>query len=301
MEFYWVNLGTTHKAVVDQNFLWAPLSPTGDNGKVVTRVHWDNVGHVEKGDLIFCCYNQRISFLAIARANSYRGIRPANSSFNEWDEIGNRVDVDIIDIDRKIHRDEISAEFIERFDKRTGPSVFNNKATLNQIYMAHLPADAGLFLLEAVHQAGLFEQAAIESGEVSNQRISQTTREALVQARVGQGKFRADLIQRWSGKCALTGLANINLMVASHIDAWALCDNKARLDPDNGLLLAPHIDRLFDRGLITFEAHGKLQISDKLGSEERYIFALDRFNGIETLTPGNVAYLERHRARFGYL
>lgn len=300
MEFYWVNLGTTHKAVVDQRFLWAPLSPMGDNGKVVTRVHWDNVGNVAKGDLVFCCYDQRISFLAIARADSYRGTRPVNASFNEWDSIGNRVDVDIIEIDRRIHRDEISSEFIERFDKRTGPSVFNNKATLNQIYMAHLPADAGLFLLETVHQAGLFEQAAIESGEAPHQRISQTTREALVQARIGQGKFRADLIQRWNGRCALTGLSNINLMVASHIDAWALCDNQARLDPDNGLLLAPHIDRLFDRGLITFEADGELRISGNLNDEARYIFALDRFGGIETLTLGNRAYLAKHRARFEF-
>ena len=85
MEFYWVNLGTTHKAVIDQQFLWAPLSPVGENGKEITRAHWNNVANIKAGDLIFCCYNQRISFLAIARIASYRGTRPANTSFNEWD------------------------------------------------------------------------------------------------------------------------------------------------------------------------------------------------------------------------
>jgi len=106
MEFYWVNIGTTHKTVIDQHFLWAPKSSVNKVGNEVTRFYWDNVGQVRQGDIIFCCYNQRISFLAIADGDPYSEKRPMTRSFREWDAVGNRVDVQIVELDRKVHRDE---------------------------------------------------------------------------------------------------------------------------------------------------------------------------------------------------
>lgn len=301
MEFYWVNIGTTHRTVIDQHFLWAPKSSVNKVGNEVTRLYWDNVGKVRQGDIIFCCYNQRISFLAIADGNSYTEERPMSRSFGEWDAVGNRVDVQIVELDRKIHRDEISSEFIARFNNRSTPSLFSAQARLNQIYMAHLPADAGMYLLEAVNQTARSEDAFIRAGTTEPTKISPTTREALVMARLGQGKFRADLIKRWDGRCALTGLQNVNLMVASHINSWVLSDNIERLDVENGLLLAPHIDRLFDQGLISFSDNGSLQISPALNGGDRVIFGLDRFTKIEALSMRNLFYLERHRRRFNFL
>lgn len=300
MEFYWVNIGGTHKTVIDQHFLWAPISSISKIGNEITRLYWDNVANVRRGDVIFCCYNKHISFLALAQTDAYQQERPYNQSFKEWDEIGNRVDVEIIEIDRKITRDEISADFIARFDDRSSPSLFSNRKTLNQIYMAHLPADAGMFLLEATQQSKLLDEALIDAGNASSKKISKTTRESLIQARLGQGKFRADLIKRWDGKCALTGLQNINLMVASHIDAWALCNNEERLDVNNGLLLASHIDRLFDQGLISFSDSGQLQISQKLNPEDGYILGLDRYTHLRALTPANLGYLAKHRRRYNF-
>ena len=84
--------------------------------------------------------------------------------------------------------------------------------------------------------------------------IPSTTREALVQARVGQGKFRSDVTDLW-GKgevCALTGLDVPELLVASHINPWRDSNDDERLDPCNGLLLATHVDKLFDRYLLSF-------------------------------------------------
>lgn len=301
MEFYWVNIGGTHKTVIDQHFLWAPKSSVSKVGNEVTRLYWDNVGKVRQGDIIFCCYDQRISFLAIADDDSYTEARPMSRAFQQWDVIGNRVDVQIVEIDRKVHRDEIATEFMARFNNRSAPSLFSNQATLNQIYMAHLPADAGMYLLEAVNQLARCEEAFISSGAPDSAKISATTREALVMSRIGQGKFRADVIKRWGGQCALTGLQNVNLMVASHINAWALSNNAERLDVENGLLLAPHIDRLFDQGLISFSETGALQVSPLLSSKDGVIFGLDRFTQIQSLSKGNLFYLERHRRRFNFI
>lgn len=51
------------------------------------------------------------------------------------------------------------------------------------------------------------------------------------------------------------------LLIASHIKPWRLCNNSERLDGNNGLLLSPHIDRLFDQGWITFSNNGDLMCS----------------------------------------
>ena len=84
--------------------------------------------------------------------------------------------------------------------------------------------------------------------------LKPTTREALVQARLGQGKFRSDLVSLWEkGEiCALTGIDAPELLTASHIKPWRDSDDMERLDPCNGLLLVAHVDRAFDRNLLSF-------------------------------------------------
>jgi HNH endonuclease len=63
---------------------------------------------------------------------------------------------------------------------------------------------------------------------------------ALVESRLGQGRFRQDLLSLWSRQCAVTGLGVAELLRASHIKPWRSSDNVERLDQYNGVLLAPH-------------------------------------------------------------
>jgi putative restriction endonuclease len=50
-------------------------------------------------------------------------------------------------------------------------------------------------------------------------------------------------------------------LVASHCKPWRNSTNEERLNGENGLLLTPSIDHLFDRGFIGFENNGELIIS----------------------------------------
>jgi predicted restriction endonuclease len=50
-------------------------------------------------------------------------------------------------------------------------------------------------------------------------------------------------------------------LIASHIKPWRSANNQERIDGSNGLLLAPHVDLLFDRGLISFTDEGSLLVS----------------------------------------
>lgn len=85
-----------------------------------------------------------------------------------------------------------------------------------------------------------------------------TERAYLAKARIGQGRFRADVIDGWGhGEvCVITGTAVPEMLVASHIKPWRKSSNGERLDWMNGLLLVANADRLFDRHLLSFSRRG---------------------------------------------
>lgn len=105
---------------------------------------------------------------------------------------------------------------------------------------------------------------------LATKNIGETEKSNLVKSRVGQGTFRQKLVAYWSG-CSVTGFKDTNLLVASHIKPWSASNNTERLDPFNGLLLIPNLDKAFDSGFITFSETGEIMISpllterDKLG------------------------------------
>ena len=85
----------------------------------------------------------------------------------------------------------------------------------------------------------------------------------LVKSRRGQGVFRDNVIQI-EKYCRVTGVRAIEHLRASHIKPWAKSDDLEKVDGNNGLLLSPHVDHLFDRGWIRFEADGTMITSPKL-------------------------------------
>lgn len=97
--------------------------------------------------------------------------------------------------------------------------------------------------------------------------IPETEKMAIVQSHIGQGLFRKQLIDKYHGRCVITGIDQQKLLVASHIKPWAASDNQERLQVDNGLLLSATYDRLFDSGLITFDKNGRIYLSSFIGVE----------------------------------
>ena len=102
----------------------------------------------------------------------------------------------------------------------------------------------------------------------SNLNISITERESIVKARIGQGKFREQLLAKY-GSCIISGIDISKALVASHIKPWAVSTNEERISVNNGLLLSATYDRLFDSGLITFASEGKLIVSRFISEDNR--------------------------------
>lgn len=104
--------------------------------------------------------------------------------------------------------------------------------------------------------------------------LDETEKSVLMNTRLGQGLFRKQLITYWDG-CAVTGYKDVRLLVASHIKPWRSADNRERLDTYNGILLLPNLDKVFDRGFVSFDEKGRLLISKELEQPEKLGLDLD--------------------------
>lgn len=119
-------------------------------------------------------------------------------------------------------------------------------------------------------------------------------KEAIVKVRINQDKFRDGLLKKYSAHCCLCGVNSEALLIASHIKPWTDSDSHEKLDLENGLLLCPNHDKLFDSGLISFKDDGKIIISEQLNSTNR-IFMNVNDNMRVSITHENVKYIKYHR------
>ena len=126
--------------------------------------------------------------------------------------------------------------------------------------------------------------------------VGDTTRRQVIEARVGQGIYRERLLAKWDNACAVTGLATPDFLVASHARPWKGATNAERLDGDNGLPLLPNLDKLFDKGFITFEDDGVIRISSVLPPEAYGPMGVDpTMTLVKPLNPAQKGYMKYHR------
>jgi len=81
--------------------------------------------------------------------------------------------------------------------------------------------------------------------------------------RLHQSFFRDAVLSSYDGRCAVTGLSLTECLIASHIIPWSE-SVEARANPRNGICLSATIDRLFDRGLLTFHDDLSIVISPRI-------------------------------------
>lgn len=99
--------------------------------------------------------------------------------------------------------------------------------------------------------------------EIEIAPIQETEKEQVIKSRIGQSSFKKALLAR-EKKCKLCGVVDEAFLIASHIKPWSVSNNEERLDVNNGLLLCPNHDALFDKGFISFLENGETVVSDRL-------------------------------------
>ena len=126
--------------------------------------------------------------------------------------------------------------------------------------------------------------------------VGATSARRETEVRTKQRLFRERLIGVEKG-CRLTGIEDLRFLRASHIKPWADSTHSERVDGENGLLLAPHADLLFDRGWISFSSSGRLLISNDLPKDiqARLGLNLDASLRYGNFSRKQLNFLEFHR------
>lgn len=125
--------------------------------------------------------------------------------------------------------------------------------------------------------------------------VNPTEIQQLIKARRGQGVFRRNVAKK-EPCCRLTGIVDERHLIASHIKPWKSCTNTERLDGDNGLLLSPNVDHLFDKGHISFADTGDLLISQTVGHQLYELLGIPaEGTNCGSFSPKQREYLSYHR------
>jgi predicted restriction endonuclease len=119
-------------------------------------------------------------------------------------------------------------------------------------------------------------------------------RKQVIDSRIGQGEFRDKILERY-GACIVTKVTEKSLLVASHIMPWRISKVDACLDENNGLLLSPHIDRLFDQGFISFADNGDLMVKDESIREVLKMWRIEYPLNVGSFNVKQKKYLKYHR------
>jgi hypothetical protein len=278
MRYWWVNQNQTYAHEVGGGYLWSPKVKS-DGG---ANAFYDFMREVSPGDVIFSFSGTYIKAIGIAASHCYESPKPIEfgNAGAYWDKIGWRVDVRFIELNGAIR----PAYYMDRLGpllpQKYAPLQQNGKG-LQGVYLASLSqkfAEALVDIIgyeartlisgvrvkdsiEAPTAVGLVEWEEHELAKVAqNVLIPETTRKAVVLARRGQGLFKQNVLN-YESRCRITGVDKIEHLRASHCKPWRDSTNEERLVGENGLLLTPSIDHLFDRGFISFEKSGEVLIS----------------------------------------
>ncbi|HCL4203439.1 TPA: HNH endonuclease [Pseudomonas aeruginosa] len=187
-------------------------------------------------------------------------------------------------------------DIVDSFQITSGREIKFPKAFVDMISPVVLENPESSFIVTVLDAV---DQKDDQVGSTKDLANLITARATTIMARVGQQKFRKQLMSFWDDACALSGVKEPKLLIASHIVPWSQSKTDAKLDPFNGLLLAPDYDRLFDQGLISFRDDGSIlltSIAEKLPAE----FGLSKSMKLRKLNSKHFPYLAAHRKTFGF-
>ena len=313
MKYWWVNQNQTYRAEFGGGYIWSPKR----NKNGARNQFYENMRNVAPGDLIFSFRDTFIGAMGTAVSYCYDAPKPEEfgPAGANWEKNGWKVDVQYNEAKVPIR----PKEHIERI-RPLLPSKYSplqeSGDGLQSVYLAEVPPNMASLLLELLQAAGntirpdvppqieggrrdqVIEnmEDAIELLIMNSPEVASTEKEQLTKARRGQGKFKAN-VQQIEKACRVTGISDNRFLIASHIKPWRAASNTERLDGENGLLLAPNVDFLFDRGFISFADDGTILISPVADKEcvRRLGVPVDHSFSVGRFTPKQKEYLSYHR------
>jgi len=301
MRYWWVNQNQTYRHEVQGGFLWSPK--TNRDGR--RNRFYDNMTETRPGDLVLSFCDTQIMAIGVVDSKAVSAEKPNFGAVgNQWANEGWLVPVEFRELARPVRPKDFIAELLPHLSGRYDPLQQNGNGNQG-VYLAEVSeAFVQVVLAKAGHTIADFianedtdgepEEFAAQKALEGRTDIGETQKQQLILARRGQGIFKAN-VRLNEQVCRVTGITDPRLLVASHIKPWARSTDREKLDGCNGLLLSPHIDRLFDRGLITFSDDGALLKSSQLDPAVLEAWGIPEGKNVGAFSPEQAAYLAYHR------
>ena len=307
MAFWWVNHKQTYRQETVGGYVWSPK--TKANGAL--NISYDNLTRCHSGDVVFSYAKGLISQIGLVKAGAISAPKPAEfgPAGESWNQDGWLV---------RVNWRLLKVPFVpQTFFGLIQPLLPNRHSPIstttgrgNQgMYLAALSESLGRLLLQLIEehadpavsmQLVLAEEGAFTAALLDDIKQllvevpSSTERDALTKARLGQGLFR-QRVSELEPACRVTGLARQEFLVASHIKPWRSCNNRERLSGANGLLLSPHVDKLFDRHWISFDTGGELIWHHEAAGEALRCWGIERATLIRPFEREQESFMAAHR------
>ncbi|AWL07583.1 HNH endonuclease [Massilia oculi] len=301
--YWWVNQNQTYKTEVPGGFLWSPK--TRADG--VRNQFYDNMMDVNIGDVVFSFCDTRIKAIGVAIGKAETSTKPDfGDAGASWAKDGWLVPVEFKELHSQIrpkdHIEAIRAHLPAKYSP-----LQESGDGLQSVYLAAVPASMADVLATLIGKEFTLTLKALQ-GELDESEIAAdqqeeairgrtdigaTTKTQLVNARRGQGVFKANVRLNEKG-CRITGVTDPLHLRASHIKPWKDSSDDEKLNGCNGLLLAPHIDHLFDRGLISFSSDGRLLISKQLDQMILAKWGIPEVKYVGTFNSDQIEFLRYH-------
>jgi putative restriction endonuclease len=301
--FWWVNHNQTAKEEITGGYIWSPK--TNRNG--LSNQTYGNLQKIKKGDLVFSYSQAQISALGTVVEEAISSIRPVEFTLphDQWNSDGWLVKVDWMQIEHPYSPKENFQKIQHLLPEKFSP--INRRGNGNQpFYLIAINYDLGDYLLDELERENskvslikIYERTRREECEVNvimDSCLSVTEKDQLVKARIGQGIFRRNL-ENIEDKCRVTNVSDNRVLIASHIKPWRLSTNSERLDGANGLLLSPHIDKLFDNGWMTISEDSKILCFDQKIKDILIQWNVDIDKDLGNFSNRQKEYLAYHRLK----
>ncbi|MBI5838397.1 MAG: HNH endonuclease [Candidatus Eisenbacteria bacterium] len=309
MRYWWVNQNQTSRQEIEGGYLWSPKRRADG----VLNPFYDFMREVSPGDIVFSFAGTFIIALGFAASHAYEAPKPLEfgSKGAYWNQIGWRVDVRFTRLTGAVRPKDHIRVLAPLLPEKYSP-LRRSGDGLQGVYLTQLSSEFAGAIVNLIGReaqelmrgtkvadtsqiqpaVGLVEWEEHQIADLSrDESLPETTREALILARRGQGLFKAR-VRALERACRVTRVDRIEHLRASHCKPWRDSSNEERLDPENGLLLTPSIDHLFDRGFIGFANDGELLISPVAHRE-----SLERM-GVDSGRPANVGEFSAGQRRF---
>ena len=302
MRYWWVNQNQTYRHEVAGNFLWSPKKRSDGS----RNEFYDTMRRVAPGDIVFSFCDTRIKAIAVVTGAAQTSPKPdfGNAGLN-WSMEGWLVPVNYEELIDPIRpKDHIAA--LRPFLPEKYSPLQTTGDGLQSVYLAEVPELLAHALVGLIGEDRFNEALAAVTGFPDTPDPEEppdpetvtgdTFREQLIRARRGQGVFRANVMLVERDGCRVTHVTDRKHLRASHIKPWRDADSTERLSGQNGLLLSPHIDHLFDQGYISFSNTEQLLVVPEVRDGLLLKWGIDAGAKVGEFNREQQAFLEYHRA-----